>query len=229
VLLGILAAALIALVALFARRGSGTVSAEERLRRLDTAVGSWTAQGWAVESQAPDSAVLVRGGERLLRQRRPSRTGEHPTATEPEGAVKPNRSIPSPVVIPVLVYPDVREAVRWLGEAFGFEERLRIGENHRSQLKVGDGAVIVADVRREQRPPRPGEVTHSVLVRVEDARAHCERARSNGAQIVMEPTDFEYGERQYAAEDPAGHRSTFSETLEDADPAAWGGTLVQSD
>jgi hypothetical protein len=27
----------------------------------------------------------------------------------------------------------------------------------------------------------------------------------------MAPTDFEYGERQYAAEDPAGHRWTFSE------------------
>jgi uncharacterized glyoxalase superfamily protein PhnB len=143
--------------------------------------------------------------------------------------MKPNRSIPTPIVIPVLIYPDVREAVRWLNAAFGFEERLQIGENHRSQLKLGDGAVIVADVRREQRPPRPGEVTHSVLVRVEDARAHCERARSNGARIVMEPTDFEYGERQYAAEDPAGHRWTFSETLEDVDPAAWGGTLVQSD
>jgi uncharacterized glyoxalase superfamily protein PhnB len=143
--------------------------------------------------------------------------------------MKPNRSIPTPIVIPVLIYPDVREAVRWLNAAFGFEERLQIGESHRSQLKVGDGAVIVADVRREQRPPRPDEVTHSVLVRVEDARAHCERARSNGARIVMEPTDFEYGERQYAAEDPAGHHWTFSETLEDVDPAAWGGTLVQSD
>jgi uncharacterized glyoxalase superfamily protein PhnB len=141
--------------------------------------------------------------------------------------MKPNRSIPSPVVIPVLIYPDVREAVRWLNAAFGFEERLRIGEAHRSQLKVGDGAVIVADVRHDQRPPREGEVTHSVLVRVGDARAHCERARRNGAQIVMEPTDFEYGERQYAAEDPAGHRWTFSETLEDVDPEVWGGTLVE--
>ena len=56
--------------------------------------------------------------------------------------MKPNRSIPSATVIPVLVYPDVREAVRWLGDAFGFEERVRIGEAHRSQLRVGDGAVI---------------------------------------------------------------------------------------
>lgn len=141
--------------------------------------------------------------------------------------MKPNRSIPSAVVIPVLIYPEVREAVAWLGTAFGFVERLRIGENHRSQLSVGDGAVIVADVRRDQRPPRPGEVTHSVLVRVDDARAHCERARSHGARILMEPTDFEYGERQYAAEDPAGHRWTFSETLEDVAPDSWGGTLVE--
>jgi uncharacterized glyoxalase superfamily protein PhnB len=53
--------------------------------------------------------------------------------------MKPNRSIPAPTVIPVLVYPDVREAVAWLSAAFGFVERVRIGEDHRSQLKVGDG------------------------------------------------------------------------------------------
>ena len=140
--------------------------------------------------------------------------------------MKANRSIPSATVIPVLVYPDVREAVAWLEAAFGFEERLQIGESHRSQLNVGDGAVIVANVRHDKRPPRPGEETHSVLVRVDDARAHCERARSHGARILMEPTDFEYGERQYTAEDPAGHRWTFSETLDDVHPETWGGTLV---
>ena len=140
--------------------------------------------------------------------------------------MKPNRSIPSAVVVPVLIYPDVREAVDWLGAAFGFAERLRIGERHRSQLSVGEGAVIVADVRHERQPPRQGEVTHSVLVRVEDADAHCARARAHGAQIVMEPTDFEYGERQYEAEDPAGHRWTFSETLDDVAPSSWGGEQV---
>jgi uncharacterized glyoxalase superfamily protein PhnB len=140
--------------------------------------------------------------------------------------VKPNRSIPSATVVPVLIYPDVREAVEWLSAAFGFAERVRIGEGHRSQLSFGDGAVIVADVRDQRRPPRGGEVTHSVLVRVDDAHAHCERARTHGARIVMEPTDFEYGERQYHAEDPAGHRWTFSETLADAAPEEWGGESV---
>jgi uncharacterized glyoxalase superfamily protein PhnB len=138
--------------------------------------------------------------------------------------MKPNRSIPQSTVIPVLIYPDVRGAVDWLGEAFGFVERLRIGENHRSQLSCGEGAVIIGDVRGDRRPPRPGEVTHSVMVRVEDANAHHERAKAHGARIVMEPTDFEYGERQYTAEDPAGHQWTFSETLADVAPEEWGGT-----
>jgi uncharacterized glyoxalase superfamily protein PhnB len=130
-------------------------------------------------------------------------------------SMKPNRSIPSATVIPVLIYPDVREAVAWLTAAFGFVERLQIGENHRSQLTFGDGAVIVGDVRGDRRPPRHGEVTQSVMVRVQDARAHCERARGQGARILEEPRDFEYGERQYTAEDPAGHQD-------------WGGTPVLS-
>ena len=140
--------------------------------------------------------------------------------------MKPNRSIPHATVVPVLIYPDVRAAVAWLSGAFGFEERVQIGEDHRSQLRVGDGAVIVGDVRHDRRPPRPGEVTHSVMVRVEDARAHCERARAHGATIVMEPTDFPYGERQYTAEDPAGHQWTFSQTLADVAPEQWGGISV---
>jgi uncharacterized glyoxalase superfamily protein PhnB len=139
--------------------------------------------------------------------------------------VKANRSVPSATVVPVLIYPDVRAAVRFLEEAFGFRERLQIGEDHRSQLSFGDGAVIVGDVRHDRVPPRPGESTSSVLVRVEDARAHCERARANGATISMEPTDFEYGERQYHATDPWGHHWTFGETLDDVDPADWGGEL----
>jgi uncharacterized glyoxalase superfamily protein PhnB len=92
--------------------------------------------------------------------------------------MKKNRSVPDATVIPVLIYPDVRQAVAWLTEALGFTERLRIGEHHRSQLRFGDGALIVGDVRGDRRPPRQGEITHSVTVRVEDVRAHCERARS---------------------------------------------------
>ena len=103
---------------------------------------------------------------------------------------------------------------------------MQIGDNHRSQMKVGDGAVIVGDVRGERLPPRDGEVTHSVMVRVEDVRAHCERARAKGAKIIDELTDFPYGERQYTAVDLAGHRWTFSETITDVAPETWGGVTI---
>ncbi|MCC7177630.1 MAG: VOC family protein [Acidobacteria bacterium] len=139
-----------------------------------------------------------------------------------------NRSMPAATVIPVLGYPDVAAAARWLCEAFGFEERLRIGD-HRIQLHAGDGGAVV--VVRAGRPgqdaaARAGRID-SVMVRVADVRSHCARARSAGASIVQEPTDFPYGERQYSAIDPAGHAWTFSESIADVDPASWGGTLMQ--
>jgi uncharacterized glyoxalase superfamily protein PhnB len=143
--------------------------------------------------------------------------------------VKPNRSIPRATVIPVLIYPDVREAVDWLCSAFGFVERVWIGENHRAQLSFGEGGLIVGDVRFDRRPPRRGEVTHSVMVRVDDVDAHYELSRSRGATVIMEPTDFPYGERQCSAEDPAGHQWTFSETLVDVAPEDWGGVSVAPD
>ncbi len=136
-----------------------------------------------------------------------------------------NRSIPDASVIPVLVYPDVRAAVAWLQDAFGFRERLQIGEDHRSQLTFGDGAVVIGDTHGDRRAPAStdGDPTHGVLVRVGDARAHCERAREHGARITMEPTDMPFGERQYNAVDPYGHRWTFSQTLADVAPERWGG------
>lgn len=67
VLLAILAVALAAAIVALARRGGHhPLSPEERGRRLDNAVSTWAAQGWAVESQTLDSAVLRRAGERMI-------------------------------------------------------------------------------------------------------------------------------------------------------------------
>jgi uncharacterized glyoxalase superfamily protein PhnB len=140
--------------------------------------------------------------------------------------MRANRSIPSAGVIPVLVYPDVRAAVDWLSNAFGCVERVKIGDDHRAQLSVGDGAIIVGDVRGDRRPPLADGTSHGVMVRVEDAEAHCAHAREHGAQITMEPRDFPYGERQYHATDPWGHQWTFSESRADVAPEEWGGETM---
>ena len=123
--------------------------------------------------------------------------------------------MPAGVVIPVLGYPDVGEAVDWLCGAFGFSERWRAG-NHRAQIAVGDGAVAVTERQSASRS--------EIMVRIEDADRHHERARRFGAHIVQPPADYPYGERQYTAEDLAGHRWTFSESIADVAPEEWGGT-----
>jgi uncharacterized glyoxalase superfamily protein PhnB len=135
-----------------------------------------------------------------------------------------NRSAPPATVTPVLIYPDVRAAVEWLESALGFEEQVRIGDSHRSQLKVGtDGAVVVADVRRDQVAPGGTAVTQLVKIRVEDVDAAFARASEAGARVLEELETHMYGERSCVVEDPGGHRWELTQTVRDVEPAEWGG------
>ena len=142
-------------------------------------------------------------------------------------AVLTNRSAPPSTVTPVLVYPDVRAAVWWLEAAFGFGERVRIGDSHRAQLRVGmDGAVVVAEVGNDRVAPSGGVATHLIKVRVLDVDAAFARARDVGARVVEELTTYEYGERSGVLEDPGGHRWELTQTLRDCAPEDWGGITV---
>lgn len=127
--------------------------------------------------------------------------------------------MPPCTIIPELVYDDVLEAVEWLCDKFGFVERWHAGD-HRAQLSFGDGTVAITEPRTSH--VLPG--ARSVMVRVEDVRAHRDRAAARGATILREPEDFRYGERQYTAEDLGGHHWTFSQSIADRSPEDWGGT-----
>lgn len=133
--------------------------------------------------------------------------------------MRKNRSVPPCPVIPVLIYPDPSAAAEWLSKAFGFTVRLRIA-NHRIQMRAGEGCVTIAE---GDVVPNRSSITQ---VRIEDALAHCERARRNGATILTEPKDHMYGERQYNAQDFHGHFWDFTETLADVEPESWGGESV---
>lgn len=135
-----------------------------------------------------------------------------------------NRSLPPGPIIPTLAYADVRAAAEWLCRAFGFRVRLRIG-GHRIQLLVGTGSLVVTELP-EGAPMAGGD--HGVMVPVPDVDAHYAQAVQHGARILRGPEDHPYGERQYTAEDPGGHRWTFTQTRFDSDPADWGGELVQA-
>ena len=139
-------------------------------------------------------------------------------AHAPASALPRNRSIPAATTIAVLHYPDVIFAARWLCDAFGFRERLRIG-THRIQIDIPpDGACVAAEGEAQ-----PGG--HSMLVRVANADAAHARAHAAGASVT-DPSTEPYGERQFTAVDCGGHRWTFSESVRDVDPADWGGSPV---
>jgi uncharacterized glyoxalase superfamily protein PhnB len=139
-----------------------------------------------------------------------------------------NRSAPRATVVPILVYEDVGKAIDWLCRTFGFTERLRAagpgGSVTHAQLDIAEGAVMLGRQGAEFRPPRPSEVSQYVTVHVEDVDGHYEHARQNGAHIVKLPADMPFGERQYTVEDLGGHRWTFSQSIADVAPEAWGAT-----
>ena len=138
-----------------------------------------------------------------------------------------NRSAPPATITPVLVYPDVRAAVAWLEAAFGFEERVRIGDAHRAQMRVGvDGAIVVADVGSDRVVPDRAGMTHLIKVRVPDVDSAFARACEQGARVVDDVTTFEYGERSGVVEDIGGHRWELTQTVRDVEPEEWGGTTV---
>jgi uncharacterized glyoxalase superfamily protein PhnB len=138
-----------------------------------------------------------------------------------------NRSAPPATITPVLTYPDVRAAVAWLEQAFGFRECVRIGDDHRAQLRAGlDGAVVVADAGGNRAAPDGGGVTHLIKIRVDDVDAAFERARAAGAEVVEELRTWEYGERSGVVSDLAGHRWELSQTVRDVEPEEWGGVSV---
>ena len=138
-----------------------------------------------------------------------------------------NRSAPPATVTPVLVYPDVRAAVAFLEAAFGFSERVRIGEDHRAQMRFGiDGAIVVADVGGDRVAPTGGGFTQLIKLKVEDVDAAFTRARDAGARVIEELQTHMYGERSGVVEDPAGHRWELTQTVRDVEPEAWGGVAV---
>ena len=127
-----------------------------------------------------------------------------------------------------LFYDDAAEAIDWLCRAFGFEVRLKVeGEGGRiehSELDFGDGMVMVGSTGRPDREtwvsPKSfeGRNTQSLCVVVDDAKAHCERARAAGAKITHEPEVHDYGDDYwadltYGARDLEGHHWWFMQRV----------------
>ena len=140
-----------------------------------------------------------------------------------------------PRIASAVYYEDAAAAIDWLCRAFGFAVRVKIegdgGSIQHSELTFGEGLIMVGQAGLENKPsfrqsPRAlsGANTQNMMVFVDDADAHCEHARANGATIIKEPTTVDYGEewwtdRGYECEDLEGHHWWFYQRLRDQQPA----------
>jgi len=134
-----------------------------------------------------------------------------------------------------IYYQDPARAIDWLCRAFGFEVRLKVegddGDIVHSELEYGGGLIMVggeggwrSNPEREfAKSPRSvgGANTQSLMVYVDDAEAHCARARAEGATILTEPAVTDYGpeywsDRGYSCEDHEGHTWYFAQRLRSA-------------
>ncbi|NYD42615.1 VOC family protein [Nocardioides panaciterrulae] len=139
-----------------------------------------------------------------------------------------NRSAPRARVTPVLTVADVRAAVAWYSEVFGFVEHVRVGDGHRSQLGLPNGPpaeLVLSEVRPGRRTPERGR-SHQIMFKVDDVARVVDTAVSRGATLVDPPHDWQYGERQATLDDPFGHQWVINQTLADVAPEEWGGSTM---
>jgi PhnB protein len=125
-------------------------------------------------------------------------------------------------LVPMLAYDDAEAALRFLCDAFGFEERFRMpmedGRIGHAEVVLHDQVVALASVYPELgfASPRKLEGCASQLMfYIDDVDAHFARARKAGATILGEPVDEFYGARVYKALDCEGHRWVFATQTRD--------------
>src|SRR5688572_14582393 len=98
---------------------------------------------------------------------------------------------------PVLKYDDARVALDFLGGTLGCE-RIHEGENGgvaHAELRFGDEVIMFGTTSEGDPQFNQGAGRTTVYVVVDDPDALFERARDAGAEVVMEPTDQDYGSR----------------------------------
>lgn len=131
-----------------------------------------------------------------------------------------------PTVIPMIAYENGPAAMDWLARAFGFRERTRMlakdGRLSHGEMQAGDGLIMVATPSPHYHGPKHHReeceaarawsevpyIVDGVLVYVDDAEKHFERAQAAGARILSPLEDGVEGKR-YRAEDLEGHRWMF--------------------
>jgi len=175
-------------------------------------------------------AEIDRRASELHRQRERVRTveerlmsGQAPTDAELVAVLAglPDAEASATRRLTLLVYRDLESAQRHLVLVFGFTAgeltRDQTGKVVHGEVFAGDGVIWMHPESADHRLASPatlGAATHCMAVHVDDVVAHFERVRAAGATIAYEPTDMDYGVREYGALDSEGGLWSFMQPRE---------------
>jgi len=128
-----------------------------------------------------------------------------------------NTPATTPTVWPVLTYRDARGAIKFLVDAFGFEERAAYAEENDPSVIVHaemrwplGGGIMFGSAGKDDSPfgqRTPGN--DSVYVVCDDPDGLFERATGAGAEVVRGLKDEEYGSRGFTVRDLEGNLWSF--------------------
>jgi len=124
-------------------------------------------------------------------------------------------------LIPCLRYRDAPAMIEWLCRHFGFQKKLIVpggdGTVGHAELCYGTGMIMLGslglqnDYNRHVTVPDAigGRETQTIYVVVPDADLIYARARSGGAEMLIEIRDEAHGGRGFTCRDPEGHIWSF--------------------
>jgi uncharacterized glyoxalase superfamily protein PhnB len=125
-----------------------------------------------------------------------------------------------------LAYDDVGAAADWLIRTFAAEELFRYGGEPPQgvQMRIGKAVVMLGGARpgRSISPKAAGGWTQTLSIFIDDVEGLHARLESGGVFIAEELNETAYGELQFVAVDPEGHRRLFARHVRDIRPSEWG-------
>ena len=114
---------------------------------------------------------------------------------------------------PVLRYGDAHAAIDFLERAFGFQRHVvhegEQGAIVHAELRFGDQVVMLSSAGVGDPVYDEGQGRTIVYVALDDVDTLHDTAKAAGAEIVMPPTDQDYGARDFSARDPEGNIWSF--------------------
>ena len=121
---------------------------------------------------------------------------------------------PAPQIWPTLRARDARALIRFLVDAFGFEETLVVGDgdrvDHAELAWPPGGGIMLGSVRDDPAdawPLQPG--TFGAYAVTDDPDALFARAVAAGARVIRPLRDTDYGNREFGVLDPEGNNWSF--------------------